>query len=276
MSVPYFPLYVADYEADTAHLTLEEDGAYLRLLRLCWRTPGCSIPADPKWIARMMRVTWECYERVVAPIINEFLTHKNNRYFSPRLQREMERINATSKARSDAGKLGNEKRWEKEGASDKPLKTNKTGDRPAIAKVSHPEPEPELEKQTPLPPKGGEFELFWKAYPKRVAEAAARRYWASLSAKDRQAAIDGIAGYQFAADPKFIPNPSTWISQRRWEDATSTAKPEADQDALAEFYAGLINGNEYLHPRTISQHMRYLIITRGLATRERVRERLGD
>lgn len=35
MGLPYFPLYVDDYEADTPHLTLEEDGAFSRLLRLC-------------------------------------------------------------------------------------------------------------------------------------------------------------------------------------------------------------------------------------------------
>ena len=34
MRTPYFPLHVADYEAKTAHLTIEEDGAYMRLLRL--------------------------------------------------------------------------------------------------------------------------------------------------------------------------------------------------------------------------------------------------
>ena len=32
--LPYFPLYPTDFEADTSHLTLEEDGAYNRLLRL--------------------------------------------------------------------------------------------------------------------------------------------------------------------------------------------------------------------------------------------------
>ena len=142
MSVPYFPLYVADYEADTAHLTLEEDGAYLRLLRLCWRTPGCSIPNDPKWIARMMRVTWEAYERVVAPILSEFFRLKHNRYYSPRLQKEWERIEGTHRARSDAGKKGNTTRWQKQSPPDNALKTNEMSDRPAIAKVSHPEPEP--------------------------------------------------------------------------------------------------------------------------------------
>jgi uncharacterized protein YdaU (DUF1376 family) len=143
MSVPYFPLYVADYEADTAHLTLEEDGAYLRLLRLCWRTPGCSIPNDPKWIARMMRVTWEAYERVVAPILSEFFRLKHNRYYSPRLQKEWERIEITHNARSEAGKRGNEKKWKKEALPDNALKSNEMTSRPAIAKVSQPEPEPE-------------------------------------------------------------------------------------------------------------------------------------
>ncbi|MCP5097247.1 MAG: YdaU family protein, partial [Chloroflexi bacterium] len=36
MSLPYFPMYPTDFEADTSHLTLEEDGAYNRLLRLMW------------------------------------------------------------------------------------------------------------------------------------------------------------------------------------------------------------------------------------------------
>ena len=32
--IPYLPLYVNDFEGDTAHLSLEEDGAYNRLIRL--------------------------------------------------------------------------------------------------------------------------------------------------------------------------------------------------------------------------------------------------
>jgi len=55
MSMPYFPMFPTDFEADTSHLTLAEDGAYNRLLRLVWMSPGCSLPDDDAWILRRMR-----------------------------------------------------------------------------------------------------------------------------------------------------------------------------------------------------------------------------
>ena len=67
MSLPYFPMYPSDFEAKTSHLTLEEDGAYNRLLRLCWMTPGASIPDDDAWIMRRMRVDQATFDRVVRP-----------------------------------------------------------------------------------------------------------------------------------------------------------------------------------------------------------------
>lgn len=155
MSIPYMPLYVTDYEGDTAHLTIEEDGAYMRLLRLCWRTPGCSVPDDPKWIMRKMRVSADDYYRVVEPMIDEFFTKGMGRVFHARLQREKDAIEATHKARSAAGKLGNKKRWE-DGEKNKPLKTKENGNRPATFLQSQPKPEPEpLKRDTKVSPKSG-------------------------------------------------------------------------------------------------------------------------
>lgn len=145
MSIPYIPLYVADYDADTAHLTLEEDGAYNRLLRLCWRTSGCSVPDDRKWIMRKMRVSADDYDRVIGPIIEEFFTVGFDRVFHPRLQQEHAKIEATSKSRSKAGKLG---------AKNKSLKTNKKGSGPANVLLKQPELEPELDNTPLSPPKG--------------------------------------------------------------------------------------------------------------------------
>jgi len=239
MSVPYFPLYVADYEADTAHLTLEEDGAYLRLLRLCWRTPGCSIPNDPKWISRMMRVTWETYERVVAPILSEFFRLKHNRYYSPRLQKEWERIDGTHRARSDAGKKGNATRWQKQSPSDNALKTNKMTDRPAIAKVSHPEPEPEPYNTTANAVDGEAVTAaIWdRGVRFLVAHGSSERNARSVIGRWRKDATDQDIYDAFAACKREgIVDPIPWIT-------ASLAKPKVDlQKIMQEMIDELTSG----------------------------------
>ena len=112
MSIPYLPLYVNDFEADTAHLSIAEDGAYNRLLRLCWRSPNCTIPANPDWIRRQLRCSEEEYKTIVSPIIDEFFvragTKAGAKLKNPRLLREFERINLTQQKRSEAGAKGAE------------------------------------------------------------------------------------------------------------------------------------------------------------------------
>lgn len=104
--LPSLPLFVDDYEAATAHLTIEEDGAYMRLLRLCWRTPRCSIPDDAEWIMRRMRVDQATYDRLVVPIIEEFFKRGRGRVFQKRLLQEFEYATAAKKAKKEAGKKG--------------------------------------------------------------------------------------------------------------------------------------------------------------------------
>ena len=63
---PYIPLYVDDYDAATAHLTPAEDGVYMRLMRLCWRTPGCSLPNDPIHLATQIGAPVEIVRAMLA------------------------------------------------------------------------------------------------------------------------------------------------------------------------------------------------------------------
>jgi uncharacterized protein YdaU (DUF1376 family) len=146
MSLPYFPLYPTDYEADCAHLTLEEDGAYNRLLRLMWITPGCSVPDDAGWIARRMRVDTVTYLRLVEPIIDEFCKRVGGRIVSPRLQREWKKADETSRLRSRAGKKGGRpkvidiaEKYQKAG-----LSRDEAGPKQP---EPYPEPYPEIEKR---------------------------------------------------------------------------------------------------------------------------------
>jgi len=66
----------------------------------------------------------------------------------------------------------------------------------------------------------GEFDNFWKAFPRKTAKGAARKAWEKLTADDQLAAIAGAQ--RFAADPNrdetFTPHPATWLNGERWLD----------------------------------------------------------
>ncbi|EDR3747109.1 DUF1376 domain-containing protein, partial [Salmonella enterica] len=54
-ALPYMQLYIADYLADTMHLSAEEHGAYLLLMFNYWQT-GRAIPKSR--LAKIARVTF--------------------------------------------------------------------------------------------------------------------------------------------------------------------------------------------------------------------------
>ena len=69
-----------------------------------------------------------------------------------------------------------------------------------------------------------EFESFWAAYPKKVGKKAARDAW--KHAKDKPSLADILQAIDKARksdtwrkdNGQFIPNPSTWLNQGRWDD----------------------------------------------------------
>jgi len=88
-----------------------------------------------------------------------------------------------------------------------------------------------------------EFNTFWEAYPKKIGKGAAAQVWARtktppieqvLRAINRQAQSE-----QWLRDNgQYIPNPTTWINQARWDDEVDTADEvssgcgPADEDYL--------------------------------------------
>ncbi len=85
------------------------------------------------------------------------------------------------------------------------------------------EVEVENECYTPHTPTG-EFETFWSEYPKKVGKESARKAFerarkrvpleSLLSAIERQKCSS-----QWTRDNgRYIPNPTTWLNQGRWED----------------------------------------------------------
>ena len=153
--LPSMPLYVDAFEADTAHLTLEEDGAYNRLLRLCWRSPECSVPDEREWIQRRLRVDAETYDRVVAPLLAEFFTRDQGRIWQKRQRQEYGYVTTVVERRREAGRKGGKAKALKRSDIDpstarRLLEANdKQTDGKPLAPTPTPTPTPTLEKEAP-------------------------------------------------------------------------------------------------------------------------------
>lgn len=77
-----------------------------------------------------------------------------------------------------------------------------------------------------------DFDAFWAAYPKKVGKGVARKSFIRAMGKgvDLQTLLDAIERQrncrQWTKDGnEFIPHPSTWLNQERWEDVIEDEQP---------------------------------------------------
>lgn len=90
------------------------------------------------------------------------------------------------------------------------------------------QPLPIEEKDTN--PYSEDFEIFWTLYPEKKGKGKAFEFWKKISKKEKDDCIDKIklqieSNHFKGRDGKeFIPNPATWLNQRRWEDEIKLKK----------------------------------------------------
>jgi uncharacterized protein YdaU (DUF1376 family) len=61
---PYIPLYIGDWTQDTDALSIEAEGAWLRIIFKCWRNEG-SFTATPEILARVCKMSVEKFATVL-------------------------------------------------------------------------------------------------------------------------------------------------------------------------------------------------------------------
>lgn len=100
----------------------------------------------------------------------------------------------------------------------------------------------EEKKNTPSIPQGGGFDEFWSAYPKKVGKDDARKAFlkrkpdgellalmlAAIAAQRESQAWTRDGG-------QYIPNPSTWLNQGRWQDETDPVPQSGEHSSLGMF-----------------------------------------
>lgn len=227
------PLFVDAFDSDTGHLSLEEDGAYNRLLRLCWKTADCSVPNDPAWIARKMRLTDEAFARIVGPIINEFFEIEKGRIFQKRQRKEFAFVRDRRARLAEAGKKGGDAKSLKE----KDTTTGEAMAKPANPPTPTPTPtevapngalsEPSSDRKRTRKPYPDDFEAAWAAYPthRNMSKAEALVAWNKLSKDDKASVLPSIPGY--VAYLRTKPDLETihfcrYLSKRRFEGYAAT------------------------------------------------------
>lgn len=126
---PWMPFYIADYLADTGHLSTVEHGAYLLLIMHYWQNGG--LPADDLKLSRITRLPlkeWLSIRDTIADLFGDDWHHK-------RIAGELAIAFEAMIKRSAAGKAGASARYSK-----------RTPNRMAIAEQSHAPPSYEVQE----------------------------------------------------------------------------------------------------------------------------------
>jgi len=105
------------------------------------------------------------------------------------------------------------------------------------------DPDPLTKAQPSVVPTSG-FEVFWRAYPRKVGKDAAKKVWQQRK-PDLQTVLDALA-WQTSSDAwtkdggSFIPHPATYLRQGRWQDERPVvaAPPAPTNKRIAGLLAG--------------------------------------
>jgi uncharacterized protein YdaU (DUF1376 family) len=101
----WMPFYVADYLADTPHLTTEQHGAYLLLLMAAWKSEG-RIDADDESLSQITRLPMDVWLRHKAKLLRFFGPVEDGLIAHKRVMAERKKARAVSAVRTAVSQLG--------------------------------------------------------------------------------------------------------------------------------------------------------------------------
>lgn len=104
MPLDWYPFFVTDFRRDTYHLTLEQEGAYRRLIDE-YMVTRASLPSDDAALARIVGIPKTEWDRL-APVVRRFFRMRNDRLFHKRCERELRAQNARHNRNSKRASKG--------------------------------------------------------------------------------------------------------------------------------------------------------------------------
>lgn len=246
MSQPWMPLYIADYLADTGHLTARQSGGYLHLIMHYWRV-GC-LPKESAPLARIAKMTpheWSADKSVILAFFDGDLKHSR---IESELEASRNRVEASRRNGALGGKAKSLKTKEASlAAATNPLERTASG---SVANHNHnhrkEEPRPNIQETSleglrhsrPAAPVSNSkalaansaaeaFSRFWAIWPHKVGKPDAARSFLRVAGEVEQI-LAGVERYARDKPPdRSWLNPATFLNQRRWEDQPAPVSARA-------------------------------------------------
>ena len=212
------PLYIGDYLADTARLTTEQHGAYLLLLMDYWRSG--KLPDNDQVLAQISKLSPDAWSNAKAMLL-QFFSIEDGYLVHARVEKELSKaIENKDKFHNRATKAA-EARWNKNATSiAKSITIAKLEDVLEECPSPSPSPSPSQVNNT-----NTLFDKFYQNYPKKVGKPKALQAFKKIDPDEnlffemlQKLEIQKSSPQWSKNNGEFIPHPSTWLNNRRWED----------------------------------------------------------
>jgi uncharacterized protein YdaU (DUF1376 family) len=237
----FVKLYIGDYLRDTGTLTLAQHGAYTLMLLEHYATEK-PLP-EGRDLYRLLRAETKAEKDAIDWVAAKFWTRTEAGLINKRAAREIEKAAHQRSVNQEVGKRGGRP---KETVSETESVIDKETESVSESKpIDNPNQTPDTrlkDKTKPLTPfrDSGEsleagFAEFWQRYPRKTNKLAARTAWAKLRG-DADLLTEIFSGLERAKrceqwrkdGGQYIPHPSTWLKNRRWEDEVTDANPASN------------------------------------------------
>jgi uncharacterized protein YdaU (DUF1376 family) len=210
---PWMPLYIADYRADTAHLSAAQHGAYLLLIMHYWTTGG--LPMDDAPLARIAGMTpaeWKKNRPTIAAFFTADWKHK-------RIDAELAKATDISIKRRASAEQRHSKSNANADANAQQLDTHAgaTSQPQTQSQTSSLRSEVAGARASLL----ARFDEFWQAYPHKVGKQAAFKTFERIAKSGHvtfEKLMIGLVAYSRKTDDRPWCNPATWLNEGRWDD----------------------------------------------------------
>lgn len=257
----YYQFNIGDYASHTKGLSLMEDLAYRRLLDLYYTTEQ---PLNTCSTEVAREIGMREYQSEVEYVLGKYFKKTDEGFVQERAKKHIEAFQADKEAKSAAGKASAEARRRKASeqastSAEQPLDARSTD-----AQLNKNQ-EPLTNNQEPVKTHAS-FDDFWQIYPRKTDKAKAKKKWESLKITEETLALinknisDRLAAGEWS-DPKFIPHPTTYLNNARWDDEVITSPEDSVGDfaeQVAEAYGNIL-GHVLEPPRGISPDRKLLL-----------------